>query len=206
MTRLEALRASAASYLLTPAPGVHRVGWRDISADLFSVGNAVGVSVRGTDPRNFSNVARDMDVEGEPVRDHPEAGPMFAGALDAAEGLLPQILTLIGDRPICGAAHSLGGQILVDLGLLLHLMGRPILDLWGEDPPKSGGPQMVKIMAPVDVHIDRFAGSIVNRWPFERGVHARTPTQIGDWTPSWLEAHGIERMVAWEAAQEAVVA
>lgn len=203
MTRLEAIRAAAASYGVAAAPGVQRIGWQDISADIFEAGADLVVAVKGTNPESIANLARDADVMDEACRDHPCLGQLFAGGCDAAEGLLPLIFAVAGDRRLILLGHSLGGQIAVDIaGEIADAAPARVAEVWGFDPPKSGGPELVAVLSSRPVEIDRFAGSIVNRWPFDRGIHVRPPVLIGDWTADWLTAHSIQRAAAWVAAQE----
>lgn len=203
-TRLEAIQRAAAAYALTPAAGVQRIGWRDIHADLFSIDGAIGIFVKGTDPQNFENLARDADVADETSTAHPRLGPLFAGAYDAALGLLPQILQITGDRRLIPGGHSLGGQIATDItGLVNDEQPGRVPEMWGFDPPKAGWQELETALVPVRCNIFRFAGSIVSRWPFERGVHVRAPVVIGDWTLNLLQAHSIARAAAWVMTQTA---
>lgn len=207
-TRLSSIRWAAAAYAPVPAPGVQRIGWRDISADIFEIdADTLAVAVKGTDPEKLANLARDADIKDETCREHPRLGPLFEGAFDAAEGLLPLIMGIIGDRRLVTIGHSLGGEIAVDIaGELEDAQPGRIASIWGYDPPKSGDAPLVSVLAPVPAEICRFTGSVVSRWPFERGMHIRAPVLIGDWTADWLEAHSIDRAAAWVAARELVPA
>lgn len=202
LSHFQAITWAAAAYQPIPDSRVQRIGWQDVTADLFEIdADTLGIAVQGTNPEKLANLARDMDVRVEPCRMHPAFGLMFAGALDAAEGLLPLILGLCGARRVFPLGHSLGGQIAVDLAVLLL---ERLAGFWGFDPPKSGEEPLVAALAPFFGAIDRFAGSIVSRWPFDQGVHVRPPVMIGDWTPLWLQAHEIVRAAQWVATHELV--
>lgn len=188
MTDLAIARAAAASYAAVPGPGVRRIAYRDISADI--VGNVL--AIRGTN--SYATLARDLEVG--PIQ-HPTLGPCQAGALLAALGLVDQVPAEVDT--ICG--HSEGGCIAV---LLAALRGARALVTF--DAPKAGGVVLASLLAAVDVRQLRFSGSVATLWPVLLDRHVREPLiEIGDWTPNPVEAHSIDRAVAWLAAREVAV-
>jgi hypothetical protein len=165
------------------------VDWRDcrvvISGDV--------ASVRGTVPDNAANWLRDFRVIGEVSRTHPDLGDCASGALDAAEGLLP----LIGTPRIL-TGHSLGGQVAVLLAGLLVVLKTPPDTLVTWDAPKAGGQLLAAQLVGVATRQYRFRGSVVTDYPLFLDEHVRDPLfDICDWTADFIEAHSIERALAW---------
>jgi hypothetical protein len=181
-------RLAAAAYNPAAAPGVQRITFQDISADI--TGNIC--AVRGTN--SFATLKRDMTVVGMVPVDHPLLGPCNAGALVAALGLLPLIPasvdTFIG--------HSEAGGI---APLLAALRGAKLLVRW--DGVEVGGPLLVAALAGVVCRSYHFRGSPVTWWPFGMYAQISPLIDIGDWTPFPILAHSIERAVVWVAAHVA---
>ena len=185
-------RLAAAAYNPVPAPGVQRIQFQDISADI--VGNVC--AVRGTN--SFATLRRDMEVIGMVPVEHPTLGPCNAGALVAALGLLPLIPAGVDEF----TGHSEGGTI---AALLAGLHGAKLLVTW--DAPKVGTPVLAAFMAALAIRQYRFSGSIVTTWPEGLDRHVREPLiEIGEWTMNVVLAHSIDRAVAWlESAPAEIV-
>lgn len=191
MTDLPYARMSAAAYGPTPAPGVQRITYQDISADI--VGGIC--AVRGTN--SFATLKRDMEIVGMVPVDHPSLGPCNAGALAAALGLLP--LVPAGVDTFTG--HSEAGGIVPILAALRHAK---LLVRW--DGVEVGGPILLAALAGVECRSYHFRGSPVTWWPLGMFGQISPLIDIGDWTPAPLQAHSIERACAWLAAREATPA
>jgi hypothetical protein len=205
MTDLILARAAAASY--DPAAPGRRIRWQDMSALLIEGADGYTLAVEGTDPHNILNLIRDANVLDMPMRDHPDLGPMPAGAADAVDGFFPLVRDLIGDAPWVTTGHSLGGQVTVGIAALMRIAGKPPLMLVPFDPPKTGGDKLAMVLVDVPGHVVVFEGSIVSHWPFFEGRHFHEPpVVIGDYTRDLLDAHSIERAVAWLEAREVVAA
>jgi hypothetical protein len=97
---------SANAYHPAPLPGVQRIVFQDISADI--AGDTC--AIRGTN--SFATLMRDFNIEGKLDYTHPTLGPMQSGAYLAARGLLallpPGIETFTGHSEAGGIAPILG--------------------------------------------------------------------------------------------------
>jgi hypothetical protein len=175
-------------------PGVTRIGFEDISADI--VGNVC--AARGTS--SFATMERDMEIE--PLW-HDGLGCCQAGALRAALGLLP----LIPDAVDTFTGHSEAGGIAPILAALRVLAGIRTRLVVAWDGVKPGGNGVAIPLRGVTVREYRFAGSPVSCWPFMWGAHVmEPPIEIGDWCINPIEAHSIDRACAWLEARASVTA
>jgi hypothetical protein len=186
MTDLQYARLSRDAYR-PAAPGVVRIGWEDISADI--VGAVV--AVRGTN--SYATMARDMEIN--PLL-HAGMGPCQAGALRAALGLLP----LIPDAVDTFTGHSEGGCIATILAALRVLAGIRTAGLVTWDNPKAGGVGVAVPLRGVDCRAYKFRGSVVSDWPFCLDAHVRPLIPICDWTIDPVRAHSIDRACGWLSA------
>lgn len=178
-----------------PAPGVTRIAFGGVSADI--TGNVL--AIRGT--ASYANLVRDMEVNSATCREHPALGLCAAGALDAAEGLFP----LVPDGVDTITGHSLGGQVAIVLAGLLVASGRTVRLLVTWSAPKAGGMGLVATLDPVEVRQYRPRGDVVPDWPFALDLHVRPPLiDICDWSINPLTAHSIDRACGWMAAREVV--
>lgn len=182
------------AYAVPPAAGSTVVDWRDCRVVI----TGEVAAVRGTVPDSMPNWLRDFRVGGEVSHTHPVLGTCPAGALSAAEGLLP----LIG-MPRILTGHSLGGQVAVLLAGLLMSVNTPPDMLVTFDAPKAGGSTLAGLLFTVTARQYRFRGSVVTDYPVFLGQHVREPLiDICDWIPDFIEAHSINRALAWMRANE----
>lgn len=155
------------------------------------------VTVRGTVPADWQNWLEDAAVAAETCRAHPQLGPCAAGALDAAERLLPLLRPSIASGCIL-TGHSLGGQIAADLAGLLVSIGVVPAQLMLFDPPKSGGAKLKALLSAIpSVRVWRFRGSPVTDWPLCLDEPVARLEDAGDWTLLPIEAHSIDRAMRW---------
>lgn len=180
---IDLARLSAAAYSANPAPGVRRITFQDISADI--VGTVC--AVRGTS--SYATLRRDMLVIGRMCVDHPAIGACQAGALTAAQGLFNQIPSTVDTF----TGHSEGGCIAAILAGLWGHVGR--LVTW--DAPKAGGALLVAALRAWDVTAYRFSCSVVTDWPLLLDRQVKPLVTIGEWTWDVVEAHSINRAVGW---------
>ena len=198
MTDTELCALAAAAYDVPPATASTVIDWRDCRVLL----TGEVAAVRGTVPDSMPNWLRDFWVSGEASHTHPALGTCPAGALQAAEGLLP----LIGTPKVL-TGHSLGGQVAVLLAGLLAAVGTPAITLVTWDAPKAGGPALAELLAKTRTRQYRFRGSVVTDYPLFLDQHVRDPLfDICDWTANFIEAHSIGRALAWLHAKFAVPA
>ncbi len=186
MSDLIYAKLAAAAYNPTPAHGVQRITFQDISADI--TGNTI--AVRGTN--SFATLRRDMLITGTMCVTHPDLGACQAGALAAALGLLPLIPATVDTA----TGHSEGGGIAT---LLAALLGLRRLVIW--DGVRAGGDGLIAALGALECRAYRFAGSPVTDWPFGY-QHVRPLVEIGDWCLDPVEAHSINRAVGWLEARK----
>lgn len=196
---------AAASYDPTPAGTI--IDWRDMRAVITDLNGALVITVRGTEPDSIANWERDASIWDERCTTHPRLGLCQAGALEAAEGLLPLLLPHIAGRRLILQGHSLGGQVAIILAAMLTDMGIPVELLVTWDSPKAGGLDLMATLSPVEIRQYVFSGSAVTLYPPVLDLHVRVPLiPIGEWTIDLIAAHSIVRADEWVHKQETVAA
>ena len=184
MTDLDLCRRAAEAYAPYPAGVTFTAG------DLLATLHGDGVlAIRGT--ANWRNWVRDFDDKMASAIEHPELGRCDEGALRGAEAL--DAVTTQGVTLTAVTGHSLGGQIALILAAMRNI---PLVVSW--DAPKAGEAGLAVALAGATVRQYRFRDSSVTRWPLFHGCHMRTPLiDIGDKTWAVVEAHSIDRALAW---------
>lgn len=196
---------AAASYDPTPAGTI--IDWRDMRAVITDLDGALVITVRGTEPDSLANWERDASIWDERCTTHPRLGLCQAGALEAAEGVLPLLLPHITGRRVVVQGHSEGGTVAILIVAVLTDMGIPVELLVTWDSPKAGGLDLVALLSPVEIRQYVFSGSAVSLYPPMLDLHVRPPLiEIGEWTIDLIAAHSIERADEWMHAPASVSA